>query len=1402
MKKTWMPIVPDGPSFFKNEEGLEIVDSCYENKNMFISFITLKNIKEAAAENCYGNTFQHVINKFTITPTILFMTYADLNMNLEFVLKFIFCGADLDDPSVVRETFVTAILCDEFHKPKNISDSFRKVLAANWEEEDEHVLKDTSADSKISPSSAAKHQPPPYFNNSVAETLQRFKSGFVSDKQTLMKWTKKKNSKRGEGKSDTSIFLSSLISSDSFRFMLELVKNDVFCLLASATPFQSNSDLHSIDHLLRGMIPAYTSISSFTGGSESLPDAIAENSEYSTKFLEEVIKLLRNRGQLVSRSISVDNVECSVVSCTSTPLQKFAMDELASYCLETRNVLLDAPKIGSALQSELALFTTEKQVREFVESINSCKLWEKSSHKQALSKIDYRQKIILLREDECDSFGKNSMKEISETILSPPLLSHYSSKPSSLIGATNDSVYSSETKCKDNSLKFTSTKILNKKRKINTVFDLKGSKKCRLENDDLFFEKNLSDNIDNVNECGEDIYMGVQYADEHDCQTKTLDWLMSDGQELIFENKKKYDVKPERVSSLYGEECSSACDANSAGVEKLFTDEVFLKRLKQYYINLASVSVAACKSSLLAIKSHSVNDAIKKLRISSSPKKAVMSLEQTGDSFLSGLAGRVFEATSKNKESVDKEKQKQHSYGLVDVNVFDSSPLANVILSGYRILCRALSIATAVKTVVDGNTVLYLIVMPRPPPTEPLIALFGNSLDIIEQCAGETKHAEISNRKLISRVTPQGMLVLQPNSKTTNTNKCIDVFNNTKEVDVMMLGPKGNTGMSLHDSRTNAVSAKRVHCLLDLPYNAVAFRQTIGRTHRNGQATVPHFLIFTTDSPSERRFFDSLESRVKDSKAGSFADRYSNNSLNMTAVVDREQFLDKGLVLKTLGTTIRIISSDIDPISLFISLSKMTISLKDSQLYAFVEGLDVSNSMFLDVMSFGLEIIISCLGLDHFILDSDNRIVAAEFNKCLNYNQKISMANAAGRVIFSNVCQKFSHNENDNHSSGNITRVLNSAHLLQKRLNDWFHDGKLDNFTSKIKDKNIVNKRKKTKKNICDDIFNHIYNNINNNDSGLEEDELLLEEEICGGLGYLDETNIFDAILFNLYRNAPLEYFSSSTNSNFGEEKEIVPCSSSNYKKTSIVTVRILGEGQKKNVISSSGYAIPSEIIDNIPLVSSTCVISTLMKENPSLVYRLYDSSLPHSSCDYPFRKSSYCLSISKKLSRGNLDFRQFQNNLFAPKSESELLHESFVHVLAIMARDERLDGMCESRMKNVIGASYLKVSTPPSCVPRSKLLNGQLKRHVARNIDDEYIRNGKEKNEKAYLKNHNVDVVLNDGSLLNLTPENSVFVAEHLDFFVAGSILGHGGKFLQLCFDNHDRFGGLPPFCIYNRDT
>nr|BDT62709.1 MAG: wsv026-like protein [Metapenaeus ensis nimavirus] len=1322
-----------------------------------IMFYTLKDIKDI--EKTSGGGGRKISDLHTSVPSILFMTYADLNVNLQFVLRFISGGANIDaNVSVPMDNILTAVLCDEFHVPKNISDPFRKVLQDIWAEEDNRVLSDSP-------------RPP---NPSLSDLVERFKRALCKDKQFTTKCLRSKRKQKsacGRSLMSTGTFLSLLRMSDSFRLFLEVIKHDTFCLMASATPFQSNADLHSVDHILRRNLPAYTSIAAFSGGGNySTPDMIAENSEYATVFLEQVVKLLKNRGQLVSRCISIANVECSVVNCNMTPMQQYAIDELSSYCLSARQTLVDSRQLGEAIADALSSLisdesgiVTKRHLKEFVDRLNS--------PNAATKYRPHKRKRDDENENENDLYDLcySGMGKIDKRFRAVVLFQ-------------NDVAHDG----------YTSIKTI-----LSEAAEAAAAREIEWKT-----------------------------TEQHPPPPIALDAVTQELMNAVTEEESKSVEEGLATAS-----CTSMKTATreAAATDFVFGEEWFTKLGRQYYINIASTCVAACKNALLSIKSHAVCEAVQSLRLSPEPKKAVMSLEQTGDSFLTGLAGRIFHAPGKggstgtvpdanNNDSVatpaaasiptttsasTSTSASLPNYGIVDLSVFDSSPLANIILAGYRLLCRAVAIATAIRFKTSGGKQAYLVLVPVPPPMEPFLALSGNAMDIIAQRVGDTNHAEITNRKLCCRITGRGMMSIRPNHKTSDTNECVNSFNNTTEVDTILLGPKGSTGLSLHDSRSNAISAKRVHCVIDLPYNAIAFLQTIGRTHRNGQMSTPHYIIFSTDFPGENRFFDSLEKRIKDSKAGTFADRYSGNSVSIGNGVDREQFLDKGLVLKTMGFVIRVISSDMTQTDLMDTFAKTMMDI-DGGAIAFMEGLDESNDLFLEIVILALHITLVALDHHHDIIDCPESLARAmDFEATLEEQTLYSVAAAATKFAFSNLCLNLAFHREERKLGKTLLSISRAA-------------SSLFTFIESQKKKQQTAQPRPRHRRSCASLFP-----AGGRDTSLDMFSDLVTQRATG---------------------VPIRDVDEGCQSNNGGHRqqgmislrvsriqriEQIVCSHSPANPLTTIaasnrvcTVRVLGTGHKEGVVPSSQCigVISTDIIQSIPVVTACSVLNTLSRENPGLVLDLHNASLPHMH----FNKSlscnvTYILNLARKLSKGSLDFRQFQNNFFSPKSESRLLSDTFNNIKTIMARDDRLDGLCEVRMNNVMGASYARVRRRPECVFITKLLDPVLRRHVVLNKDrGEDKEDGKsnetnDTSEKEHYSSHNfsrvgggeghdLDVILCSGLTVRLTKENSAFVKEHIDSFVAGNLIGRDGSILQLCFDNcNGSFEKMPKFCLYD---
>ena len=842
---SWVPAgFPDAPSSYDSSVGITTVD--HDGEELFIKFANLKRMKEDMA----------LSNGLVSVPTILFMTYAGLTINLEETLSLLIGGGRpiMESNGSFTAPIITAILCDEFHKPKAISDAYRRELAKGWEREDRAVL---GIDDENS-------------TTSLADIVWRFccamKATQASKRRLKRPRANEPHASNSNTKKVVSAFLSDLGQADSFRLLIELTKRHTFYLMASATPFQSNEDLHSIDHLIRNLLPAYTSLDAFNCHAEPYAGIdLVENREYTTQFLEDLVKLLYNQGQLVSRAISMDHVECAVIRCPMSPMHTQAVDGLASYMAETKLAL----KISEELRRHLTLI---------IENLAAEQIRKGWSNSQFRTELD---------------------------------------------GAVE---------------------------RVNRVGSTTTGPLSRLA---PFFRAVVVDDP------------GLWCAG-------------SDVSESIV---------PEKATEL------------------IFQGKHYTQMANQFAVNLAGMSVFVCKATLLTLKAKAVIDSVGRLRKSPELFKVVVAMEQTGDAFLTHLIERMCDGII---ESCHDEKKKK----LMKLCEFDASPIANAVLSVYRLLSLGVAIRSAVRVLPLAATHTCVLLVPRLPPVWPLMATGGNFLDVVEQHVGDWRHSEITNRKFQSRWSKNGMLTVSANTKSTNALKSIDVFNNTNRVDVMILGPRGNTGFSLHDSHANAVTARRIHFIVDPPYNPIAFRQCVGRTHRNGQVSTPAFLVFSTNAASERRFYDCLQWKVKDLIAGSFGDRYSKNTLDVAAaetlaevsdvsamqdtesraVVDREQFLDHGLSLKVIGHIIKIIVSDISPLSLFSTLGQM--GVYESKRFVFIEGLDSENGLFIETLILGL-------GVASRVLNEERDLLAST----LRTKTLVGIMRAAGRVLDSNLVE-------------------------------------------------------------------------------------------------------------------------------------------------------------------------------------------------------------------------------------------------------------------------------------------------------------------------------------------------------------------------------------------------------------
>ena len=1093
-EESWAPSgFPDAPGSFDPSAGLSTVD--LDGREFFLRFLDLRGLKAD----------EDLSRGLVSVPTVLFLTYAGLAANLETVLALLVGrGRPVMESRAPVAPVATALLCDEFHRPKAISDAFRQELRRGWERHDRAVLErgEVRCDAGRS---------------SPASVVRRF-CGAMAESQTAGRRKKRARRSDDPGASPESRFLAELGHADSFRLFVEMTKCDCFYLMSSATPFQSNEDLHSVDHIVRSVLPSYTSLPSFGC---SLPDDdaahLVDDREYATEFLEDLVKLLYHRGLFVSRAISLRGVECSVVRCPMSPLHARAFDRLASYAAEAKRALADSARLSMHLSEEI-----EKLAPPYAD---------------AGDPAEFRRRLDGL------------VERINGRRIKGPL----SSAPP-------------------------------------------------------FFRVALFDD-------------------------------------------------PE----LWNAGAAGGRSAAAGRTEEVFADKFFVRLANQFAVNVAALSVAVCKAALLSVKTRAVVNAIRRLRRSPTRKKVVVAVEQTGDAFLGGVVRRACDALLASPPSRRK---------LLRLCDFDASPAANAVLSLYRLLLQGAAVRSAVRVLPLADTRTCALLVPRLPPSWPLAAAGGNFLDALEQQVGECKHSEITNRKFKCRWSRNGMLSVRANAKSANTLKNVDEFNNNAQVDVMALGPRGNTGLSLHDSSKNAVAARRVHFVVDLPYSPVAFRQCVGRIHRNGQASAPAFLVFSTDAASERRFYDLLAARVDDSVAGSFGDRYSGNTLNVAAAgasaasdasdgggrgvgdggsggggggrkdgVGKELFVDHGLALRAIGHVVRIVASDVSPLHLFCKLGSL--GFYHAGRFVFVEGLDARNGLFLQTLAVGLN-------AAAFVLAEAGGV----------QEDRLALVRAAANAMDSDLVW-----------SAAAAAACPGLAMAAERLSA------------------AVNRPANVR----------------------------MRDELLGG-------------------------------TQGGALREPRP-------GTPVITARVVGAGVPlpPNVMLAP-WTVGEDVLNQLPLVAATCVLTTIAREYAALVPRILHSAAPHPrSWGKP---TSFVLDAARRLVEGRINSKQFHNNYFSHSVDANLFRDLFAVVRHVLARDARMDALCDLRLNHMIAARFVRIGVPPG----------------------------------EHRGSYSVDVRLGDGREIGLTEQNSTFSYEYSDYFSIKHILAKGSV-VQLFFDNHREF-------------
>jgi len=1122
-------------------------------------------------------------------PTVLFLTYNGLMANFEDLMEIFDKGIILP----------TAVFCDEFHKTKNISDKMKWVIQSRSERYD---------------GDDSDHNSPSLF---VA-----MRNTFCRNKRNKLQLT----------------------VADSVKLFVDHLKNTTFFVMSSATPFQNNQDLHMIDHIIRNIAPRYHLLDQYNGTPTGM-----NSSEYSTLFLESIIKLLYNNGIYVSRTISMKGIRCAIVQKPISAANMYMINEISSYLAEMKC-------LAKTAHSDV------KVLGKKIDQIIKSKKWESPS-------------ALMSRLEE---FGE----------------------------AVNTG------KCGEVA--------------IRTGYRL------------VFAEWNSA---------WQYLYDGrrrkTTYSNDDDDD---------DDDDDIFSKRKKIKMDPTIQESLssssppppppHQTEKGDTIDSDIISMSKVFSTRSCRLLSGQLKVNLAACCVAINKNILLSLKNKSVLKYIETVRKQKEPQKMVITVDQTGDSYYSHITDELIkipllESGAKKKK---KGKKKKNAISVNRLSVFDKAPASHFIGNAYKTLLKIILLDTTYRiTSLEKERVCFLL-LPRLPPPAPLALLEENFLDSIEVGVGEGRYIEVTKRKYSGRLMSEGTLEIIPiNTSAKNTTRDFQLFKHSKSVDVAIVGRSGNTGFDFHDSKDNITRARRIHIIADLPHDAISFLQSIGRTHRNNQRSLPRYCLFLTNIPTEKRFVDTLESRVRDSKAGTYGDRYCQNTIslkkegkgvdgkiiasttdgdsvfagsgtddnddtaataiaavtnsvtstitttaNTTSVIetkrptnkdittctdsshddlskqnkciDKIDFLENDFVMKVLGILLQLLAGEYNPLDIFLQIAKS--GYRDGSLFIPLEGLGDSK-IYLSIVEFAFECAAALLYESKIKCASQSfrisKVARATVSKIDRDKKRKTLDE-----ILERLCYFYDSSIMDIGLRGNIVEEKREIkNLVSVAIQFWktFSPLKMTKFSHLL----VAVKDIQRGNNISvNSISKSSSNSSGNNYAASRQRKMSIRD---------------------IFRRSAVLVFGYTVRDNI----QLPP-------PTDVLTVSI-HDGTMKLIMNG--------VVSNIPMVAACNLLDALREKTPSLLLDLVNEITPYKK-ENSDDVESCLLTLSKLLVNKGLTYKQFRNYFMTiPLSEQDMLQSLFSKVQEWLSTEERFSRMCMMRRSNCISAEYTNVIACPSDVSR-----------------------------------------------------------------------------------------------------
>ncbi|KAH9259093.1 hypothetical protein BASA81_002713 [Batrachochytrium salamandrivorans] len=149
------------------------------------------------------------------------------------------------------------------------------------------------------------------------------------------------------------------------------------------------------------------------------------------------------------------------------------------------------------------------------------------------------------------------------------------------------------------------------------------------------------------------------------------------------------------------------------------------------------------------------------------------------------------------------------------------------------------------------------------------LLLPGSALDdLMDQLGGPQYVAEMTGRGIRQvRSTSTGLMHIQKRLKDSSMENSLNVqeqraFQHGRKL-VAIISEAASTGISLHADKSKPNQRRRVHCTLELPWQAQQAIQQLGRSHRTNQVTAPMFKLVSSGLGGEHRFLSSISKRLQ-----------------------------------------------------------------------------------------------------------------------------------------------------------------------------------------------------------------------------------------------------------------------------------------------------------------------------------------------------------------------------------------------------------------------------------------------------------------------------------------------------------------------------------------------------------